>query len=170
MEKNNSNREAVLCCVGDEAESRIGSCVRWSKSEKSRTLCCSLGGRRESLEKIVPVDSKEMQNRAIMAVRKNDDVKNRTQKKQNQSREKLQRVLCREELWNSSVCYCNAVLYLVLFCTLVSLVLYLVFQCIVVQLCGWQCGCVAVWQCGWQWQCGSVAVWQCGWQWLGKKR
>ena len=80
-----------------------------------------------------------------MAVRKNDDVKNRTQKKQNQSREKLQRVLCREELWNSSVCYCNAVLYLVLFCTLVSLVLYLVFQCIVVQLCGWQCGSVAVW-------------------------
>ena len=78
-----------------------------------------------------------------MAVRKNDDVKNRTQKKQNQSREKLQRVLCREELWNSSVCYCNAVLYLVLFCTLVSLVLYLVFQCIVVQLCGWQCGSVA---------------------------
>ena len=60
MEKNNSNREAVLCCVGDEAESRIGSCVRWSKSEKSRTLCWSLGGRRESLEKIVPVDSKEM--------------------------------------------------------------------------------------------------------------
>ena len=83
-----------------------------------------------------------------MAVRKNDDVKNRTQKKQNQSREKLQRVLCREELWNSSVCYCNAVLYLVLFCTVVSLVLYLVFQCIVVQLCGWQCGSVAVWQCG----------------------